>query len=514
MYITQGLHRSLLETPDRVATICGDRQRTFAELGDRIARLAGALQGLGVASGDRVAILSLNSDRYLEYLFAVPWADAVLNPINTRWSDQEVAYCLNDSDSRVLVVDDALAPMVPALREQCPQLATVVHAGDGPTPDGLLSYEDMLAAADPIPDVRRGGQSLAGLFYTGGTTGFSKGVMLSHTNLVTSAMGCTATGEFVSAGGSYLHAAPMFHAADQAGGFGGSLVGVTHVIVPGFDPKVVLDAISVHGVTDALLVPTMIQVLVDHPDLSQYDLSTFRNLAYGGSAIAEAVLERTKRNLPNVRLMQAYGMTELSPVTTLLRFADHEGARIRSAGRAAPHSEVRILDADDNEVPRGTVGEICSYGGHVMLGYWNKPEETAAAIRNGWMHSGDGGYMDDDGYVFVVDRLKDMIVTGGENVYTAEVEQAVALHPAVASCAVIGIPDPEWGEAVHAVVVLALGATVTSEELREHCKTLIAGYKSPRSAEFVDALPVNGAGKVLKRNLRAPYWEGIERNVG
>jgi acyl-CoA synthetase (AMP-forming)/AMP-acid ligase II len=218
MYITQGLHRSLLETPERVATICDDRQRTFAELGDRIARFASALQGLGVASGDRVAILSLNSDRYLEYLFGVPWADAVLNPINTRWSAQEVAYCLNDSDSRVLLVDDSLAPVVPALREECPQLQTVIHAGDGPTPDGMLSYEDLVAAAAPIPDCRRGGDSLAGLFYTGGTTGFSKGVMVSHTNLVTSAMGCTATGEFVSAGGSYLHAAPMFHAADQAGG--------------------------------------------------------------------------------------------------------------------------------------------------------------------------------------------------------------------------------------------------------------------------------------------------------
>ena len=459
MYITQGLHRSLQQTPEQIATICGDRQRTFAELGDRIARLASALQGLGVASGDRVAILSLNSDRYLEYLFAVPWADAVLNPVNTRWSAQEVAYSLNDSDSRVVLVDDALGAMVPALREQCPQLQTVIHAGDGPTPDGMHAYEDLIAGASPIPDVRRGGDSLAGLFYTGGTTGFSKGVMLSHANLMTSAMGCTATGEFVSAGGTYLHAAPMFHAADQAGGFGAALVGATHAIVPGFDPKVVLEAISVHHVTDALLVPTMIQVLVDFPDLAQYDLSSLRNLAYGGSAIAEAVLERTKKNLPDVRLMQAYGMTELSPVTTLLRFADHEGARIRSAGRAAPHSEVRILDADGNEAPRGTVGEICSYGGHVMLGYWNKPEETAAAVRDGWMHSGDGGYMDEDGFVFVVDRIKDMIVTGGENVYSAEVEQAVAQHPAVAACAVIGIPDPEWGERVHAVVVLAAGAS-------------------------------------------------------
>lgn len=283
----------------------------------------------------------------------------------------------------------------------------------------------------------------------------------------------------------------MFHAADQAGGFGGTMVGVTHVMVPGFEPKAVLAAIEAHRVTDILLVPTMIQLLVDHPDLAAHDLSSFRNLAYGGSAISEAVLTRAKQHLPGVRLMQAYGMTELSPVTTLLRFADHEGARIRSAGRAAPHSEVRILDADGTEVPRGTVGEICSRGGHVMLGYWNKPDETAAAIRDGWMHSGDGGYMDDDGFVFVVDRIKDMIVTGGENVYTAEVEQAVASHPAVAACAVIGVPDPEWGERVHAVVVLAPGADVSPEGLREHCKTLIAGYKAPRSAEFVDALPVN-----------------------
>ena len=225
MYLTQGLHRSMQQTPDRIATICGDRQRTFAEVGDRVARFASALQGLGIASGDRVAILSLNSDRYLEYLFAVPWADAVLNPINTRWSATEVAYCLNDSDSRTLLVDDAMAPLVPELREQVPNLTTVIHAGDGPTPDGMLSYEALVADATPIPDCRRSGDSLAGLFYTGGTTGFSKGVMLSHTNLVTSAMGCTATGEFVSAGGTYLHAAPMFHAADQAGGFGGALGG-------------------------------------------------------------------------------------------------------------------------------------------------------------------------------------------------------------------------------------------------------------------------------------------------
>jgi acyl-CoA synthetase (AMP-forming)/AMP-acid ligase II len=207
-------------------------------------------------------------------------------------------------------------------------------------------------------------------------------------------------------------------------------------------------------------------------------------------------------------------MTELSPVATMLSPADHGDESLRrSAGRAAPHAEVRIVDAEDHEVPRGTVGEVVSRGGHVMLGYWNRPEETAAAVRDGWMHTGDGGYMDERGYVFIVDRIKDMIVSGGENVYSAEVENALARHPAVASCAVIGVPDPEWGERVHAVVVLAPGASAEADELREHCARHIARYKAPRSVEFVDALPLSGAGKVLKRELRARHWAAADRGV-
>jgi acyl-CoA synthetase (AMP-forming)/AMP-acid ligase II len=514
MYLTQGLHRSLQQTPDAVMTVFGERTRTYREVADRVARLAGALRSLGVGDGDRVAMLSLNSDRYHEYLLAVPWANAVLNPVNIRWSAAEIAYSLKDSGTSVLFVDDTFAAMLPALKDGHPGLRTVIHAGDGPAPEAAYSFEDLIAGSAPIDDARRRGDELAGLFYTGGTTGFPKGVMLSHTNMLCSALGIATAGYLFGPGTRYLHTAPMFHLADLAGWTAVTMIGGTHVIVPMFDPVAVMTVIADQRVTDTLLVPVMIQVLADHPETPRHDLSSLRAVVYGASPIPQAVLERAMKAFPNASFTQAYGMTELSPVATLLSPDDHKKTSLlRSAGRAASHSEVRVVDLDGNEVPRGTVGEIVARGGHVMLGYWNKPAETAEALRGGWMHTGDGGYMDDEGYVFVVDRIKDMIVTGGENVYSAEVENAVAQHPAVASCAVIGVPDPDWGERVHAVIVLKPGAQATATSIREHAKTLIAGYKAPRTAEFVDALPVSGAGKVLKRELRKKYWTDTDRQV-
>ena len=260
-------------------------------------------------------------------------------------------------------------------------------------------------------------------------------------------------------------------------------------------------AISEHQVTDTLLVPTMLQMLVDDPGVADSDLSSLAKLIYGASPISEAVLERARKMFPSAGFAQAYGMTEMSPGATLLTPADHDDPALhRSAGRAAPNVEVRIVDPDDNEVPRGEVGEIVARGDNVMLGYWNRPEDTAAAIRDGWMHTGDGGRMDENGYMFIVDRIKDMIITGGENVYSAEVENALAGHPAVAACAVIGVPDPDWGERVHAVVVLLPGRQATADEIRAHCKTLIAGYKSPRTVDFVDALPMSGRERSSNAN--------------
>ena len=521
MQLTQALHRAVACRPDGLATICGDRRHTFTEFRDRVARLAGGLRALGVGVGDRVGILSLNSDRYVEAYMAIPWAGAVFNPVNTRWSTAEIAYSLDDCDTRVLLIDDPFVALVPELRAASSSLGTLIHVGEQPTPDGMLSYEALIADHDPIPDAGRSGKDLAGVMYTGGTTGFPKGVMLSHEAYVFN--GLVLANEFqVRAEDLALHAAPMFHVADFCLFNAIWTIGGTHVTLPSFTPLGMLQALARDRIAATVLVPTMIQLLVDHPDARAFDLSALRAMAYGGSPISEAVLDRAQALLPQARFLQVYGMTELAPSITVLPAALHssEGRRrgkLRSGGTAALGVSVRIVGPDGQELARGEVGEIIVRSPGMMLGYWGKPEDTAQAIDRapnaGWMHTGDGGRMDDDGFVYVVDRMKDMIITGGENVYSTEVEQAVARHPAVASCAVIGVPDEQWGERVHAVVVLKSGQHATSEEIREHCKTLIGGYKCPRSVEFVDGLPTTGAGKVLKRKLREAYWQGQNRQV-
>lgn len=518
MYLTQALHRAAQQHPQRIAVRFGERSFTFAQLIERVAKLASALQGLGMQEGDRVAMLALNSDRYLEYQMGVPWGGGVLNPCNIRWSAAEIAYSLNDSGSTILLVDDMFVPMVSQLRHEAGILREVVYCGEGPVPEGMLGYEQLLAKAAPVEDAVRRGEDLAGIFYTGGTTGFPKGVMLSHTNMCSSGLALRAA-ELATVGGVYMHAAPMFHLADMGLAMPHWFEGNTHVIVPAFNPELVLDTIERWKVTHALFVPTMIQMTVDHPAMKKpRDLSSLKSIAYGASPISEAVLDRAMAALPGVGFTQAYGMTELSPLATInpAYFHTQEGrklGKLRAAGRAGFCVEVRIVDSNGQEVPRGTVGEVAVRGPNVMQGYWNKPEQTAQAIRNGWMHTGDGAYMDEDGFIFIADRLKDMIITGGENVYSAEVENALAQHPAVASCAVIGIPSPEWGETVHAVVIAKPGVVAAAEELIAHCKELIAHYKCPRSVEFRDALPLSGAGKVLKTTLREPFWKGYTRNV-
>lgn len=332
--------------------------------------------------------------------------------------------------------------------------------------------------------------------------------MLSHNAMVVSAMGTLSTLDVITRGGRFLHAAPMFHLADVALWNCGMLTGTTHVIVPKFTPAGVVDAIGKHCVTDALLVPTMIQMLVDSSDAAGADMSTLQRVIYGASPISQAVLERAQKTFPAASFTQAYGMTELAPIAALLSPADHEDPELRrAAGRPAAHVELKIVDPDGNELPRGEVGEVVVRGDNVMKGYWNRPDDTAEALRGGWMHTGDGAYMDDRGFVFIVDRIKDMIITGGENVYCVEVENALSKHEAVAACAVIGIPDDKFGERVHAVVVLQKSKHATPQELAEFCRPLIANYKVPRSFAFVDMLPMSGAGKVLKRDLRKMRWD-------
>ena len=517
MNVTQGLRRALQINPNGLAIVCGDRRQTWRQVGERVARLAAGIRSLGAADGDRAAILSLNSDRYLELYLAAGWSGTVIVPLNIRWSPLENEDAVRDCRADILFVDKAFAPVGAALAKALPGLK-LVYADDGDTPTGMENYETLIDRSAAMPDTMRDGADLAGIFYTGGTTGRSKGVMLSHSNLMVNAL--NALGEGLWPGSTtYLHAAPMFHLANGAAMYSVLLSGGSNAIIQGFTPDGVAAAIQRDRVTDVLLVPTMIQMFVDHPKLGSYDLSSLKGIAYGASPISEALLGRAIKALPNVQFTQAYGMTELAPIATILHWKEHIGdgrakGRHRAAGRVTLGCEIRIVDADDKVVPYGTVGEIAVRGDNVMMGYWERPEETAKAVIDGWMHTGDGGYMDEDGFVYVVDRVKDMIISGGENVYSAEVENALAQHPAVAQCAVIGIPSERWGEQVHAIVVTKNGASASPDELMEFCKTLIAGYKCPRSVDVTGtALPLSGAGKVLKRELRKPFWENRERRV-
>ena len=509
--ITQLLRRAVQTRGHSVATECDGRVRTWEQFQGRTVALAAAIETMGLKPGDRVGILALNSDRYLEFFFAMAWGGFTFVPINTRLALPEVVFWLTDSGCSALFIDDAFLPMLADVRPQAPEVRNVVHIGDGDAPAGLIAYESLVAQGGRIADAGKGGDDLAGIFYTGGTTGRSKGVMLSHRNILGNAMLCAQEFRF-TAETTWLHAGPMFHLADGAATFLVTAAGGKHVFVPRFEPGSFLKTVEQHRVTDTLCVPTMVNMIVYHPDLPKTDVSSLQTIIYGASPMPEAVIRHAFAVLPNVGFIQAYGQSEASPCMVLMPREYHvlegpKAGRLKSAGRAGYNCEVRVHDEHDNEVARGTVGEIVGRGDNVMLGYWGQPELSARTLRNGWLHTGDGGYMDEDGFLFVVDRVKDMIISGGENVYSAEVEQALYQHADVAECAVIGVPDEKWGERVHAIVRLKPGATVSAEAIIAHCRTLIANYKCPRSIGVrADPLPLSGAGKILKTELRKPFW--------
>jgi len=523
MYLTQPLRRAAQISGNEIATVNGARRHTYNQLLDRVQRLAGAVRGkLGLAEGARGAILALNSDRYFEFSYALPWAGCVIVPINTRLAPPEIAYWLEDSGAEVLFVDDAFLEAVAALEGKMPSVREIVYLGDDDTPTGMHRYEDLIAGAAPIADAGKGYDDLAALYYTGGTTGVSKGVMLSHRNIVANALNTIPALEFKS-DMRWLHAAPMFHIADGLAIFGVTMVAGRHVFIPGFEPVTVMKTIEAEGITESLWVPTMINMFANHPDIGNYDLSSMRYLTYGASPMPAAVVKKVIEVLPGVRFTHAYGQTECAPLVTFNGPEAHMGEGLehelyKSCGKPGLTVDVKIIDEDGNILGPGVVGELCARGPNIMLGYWNKPEQTAEALHDGWMHSGDGAYMDENGYVFIVDRVKDMIISGGENVYSAEVENAVYRHPAVLECAVIGVPDPKWGERVHAIVRLVEGPEnnkgVDEAAIIAHCQALIAGFKCPRTVDFrTEPLPVSGAGKILKTDLRKPYWADQDKSV-
>jgi long-chain acyl-CoA synthetase len=509
MRLTMGLQQSAAHHPTRVATIFENRRRTYAEVLDRVARFAAGLAALGAKPGDRVAILALNSDAYFEAYYAIFWAGCLAVPCNTRWAVAEHLAALEDCEPSLVLVDQnfehIVAQLPAALRSR------VIYMGEA---RGQFVAEELIAKASPITDQSGAGDMPAAIFYTGGTTGVSKGVILSHDNLIVNFLACC-TVEPHPRDCVYLHVAPMFHLADATMLLGLTQIGGTHVILSRFDPAAVVDAIQKYGVNSVLLVPTMIgmvdQYLHDHPE----SLTHVRRMTYGASPISETLMRRTLQMFPNARITQAYGQTELSPVATFLLHEHHlTPGKLRSAGRAIPSVELKIVDAQLATLATGEVGEILARGPNVMQGYWRKPELTAATIVDGWVRTGDAGYLDEDGFLFLVDRVKDMIVTGGENVYSAEVENALAQHAAVLECAVIGVPDDRWGERVHAVIRFRPACAATEDDLTAHCTKLIAGYKRPRSFEFRnEPLPLSGAGKILKTELRKRHWGSAGRSV-
>ena len=513
MNLTLGLRRAARLRGNAPALSFEGRHQSWSTLEERCAKLGAALRNLGVVPDDRVSILARNSDRYVEYYFATLWCGGVFAPLNHRWAEPEMNACLNDCKPRVLLVDQDFSGLAKTLQKTNPSIQHVIFADDGDAPTGLLSYEQLLLDSYPMTDAMRGYDDLACLFYTSGATGQSKGVMLTHTNLVMNVMN-TLPGYGYTEDSVGLLAGPLFHLATGARVFTATFAMSRQVVLRQFDTVQALRTIERERVTTTQLIPTMAKMLLDEPEFTNHDLSCLEVLSYGGSPMPEMVLGRLLQALPNVRILQSYGMTETSPVVTCLPPSRHVlsgplAGKLRTAGRVVTNVELRIIDDNGAEVAPDTVGEILVRGPSVSKGYWNQPELTAQALRGGWLHTGDMGRLDKDGYLTVVDRKKDMIISGGENVYSTEVEDTIYRHPDVFECVVFGVPHEKWGESVHAIVVAKPDRTLYVKTVLDHCRGQIAGYKCPRSVDIREtALPKSGANKIDKAGLRKLYARG------
>lgn len=509
------LDRTLRQHAERPAIVDDEGNLTYQEFVDRVARAAGMLKERGVAPGERFGILSANSFRYTELLYAGYWLGAIPVPINFRLAPPEIRYILDDAACKMLAIEEQYTAVLDT-QEIAPWRDKVFHLAPPGADLAGPSYEELIAAAKPLDPYAADEDDDALLLYTGGTTGRSKGVRLSHRNIVSNgmqvAMQMRATEEDV-----FMHIAPMFHAADLLG-TAYVITGGGHSHLPTFSPNGVLSAIERTGTTTTMMAPTMIIMALTDGDVPSHDLSKFRLLFYGSSPMAAEWVQRTIEQFPGTEIQQGYGLTETSPILTTLdpevhrrAIAEGDTEILRAAGRAVPGVDIRILDEDGHEVPQGEAGEVVVRGPNIAKGYLNRPEETIQAFRNGWFHTGDVGRVDENGFMFLMDRKKDMVVTGGENVYTSEVEAILYQHPDVHEAAVVGVPDEKFGEALFAVIVPAPGAELDRATIMAHCEGKIGRYKIPRKMDFVSEMPKSALGKILKAELRRIYSETPEK---
>ncbi len=525
MILTETLLKACKFFPKKRAIVCGGDRWTYQEFYERINRLSHCLKDWGVRKEDKVAILQPNCHTFLETYYAVAQMGAISVPINIRLSSGEIAFILQDSESKVLVVDPMFQDKIDAIRGKMPKIEKILWTGkQSGEKDRLdLNYEASLsqAGSEEFPRPLLSDEDTAQIYYTSGTTGRPKGVMLSHKNVTVHALGTIAEIHLTDKD-VWIHVAPLFHLADAWATWAVTWVGGTHVIVREFSPKVVLEAIEKERVTLTNLIPTMLNLMVNDPDVGKYDYRSLRVLLSGGAPIAPEVVRKIVETF-KCDYVQTYGMTETSPYLTLSILKEHlerlpyeDRLRFKSkTGREFVGVELKVVNDQGMEIKKDEqeVGEIIVRGDIVTKGYWKLPEETAKSIRDGWLYTGDMAVMDEEGYVTIVDRKKDMILTGGENVYSTEVENVLYMHPAILECAVVGVPDAKWGEAVKGIVVLKPGQNATEQEIIQFCKERMAHYKAPKSIDFIEGLPRTGSGKIHKKGLRDPYWAGFEKKV-
>jgi long-chain acyl-CoA synthetase len=492
--------------PDAEAVVFENTRLTYREFDDRTSRLANALLKLGAARGDRIAILAENTHKYLEVYLGVAKAGLVTTPLNFRLSQDELAHILNDSEARLVLVGDGCEPAAVGLLSK----ATMVRTWIGLDYEfGRHSYENLLAdAANADPLVPIGEHELAVLMYTGGTTGSPKGVMLSHRNVLAAMHGLCEQNQFTALDVTCM-VLPLFHVS-----FWPALcclmVGGKVVVVRRPEISRIFNAIQQERCTHLNAVPTIYGWMISSPELDLCDISSVRLMSYAGSPMPETVLRKCIARFGNI-LAQGYGLTEAAPAVSELMPEDHVliGPRaklLRSVGRSLPGVEVKVVNESGAPLKPGQAGEVAVRGANVLMGYWKNPELTAEKLRDGWLHTGDIGFLDEEGYIYLVDRKADMIISGGENVYPKETEGVLYGHPAVQECAVTSAPDDVWGERVQAVVVLKKGAAATEKELIEFCKSKLAGYKCPKKIEFWEGLPKTTVGKILRKDVKAKFW--------